>query len=195
MPLRWSRSPAKKFLKRSPINTLDGDLGADEMCMNDASHPSGSHCLRQRNDTNSWQKEQLCVLIDHTTSSTQLVLSYQDVLSLLMCIKSLPPTKQLERGVLCKVTSTDLIFIELVVTHWFVLQLPGHSQHEWRNMRTISHVSARAQCSTHLGNVDESDAVFQFHHETLWSIVKSSNNRPEAHRYWLAAKHTATFSS
>lgn len=121
MPLRWSQSTAKKFPKRSPINTLDGDLGADEMCMNDASHPGASHCLRLRNDTNSWQKEQLCVLIDHTTSSTQLVLSYQDVLSLLMCIKSLPPTKQLERGVLCKVTSTDLIFIELVVTHWFVL--------------------------------------------------------------------------
>lgn len=143
--------------KRSPINTLDGDLGADEMCMNDASHPSGSHCLRQWNDTNSWQKEQLCVLIDHTTSSTQLVLSYQDVLSLLMCIKSLPPTKQLERGVLCKVTSTDLIFIELVVTRWFALpatNFPGHSRHSEGICRHISCINARAQRSTHLANVD-----------------------------------------
>lgn len=51
--------------------------------------------------------EQLCLLIDHRTSSTQLALSYLDVLSLLECIKSLHPKKQLEEDVLLKVATTD----------------------------------------------------------------------------------------
>lgn len=53
------------------------------------------------------QNEQLCLLIDHRTSSTQLVSSYLDVLSPLECIKSLHPKKQLEEDVLLKVTTTD----------------------------------------------------------------------------------------
>lgn len=51
--------------------------------------------------------EQLCVLIDHTTSSTRLVLTYQDVLSPLVFIKSLLPSKQPEKGIRHKVTSAD----------------------------------------------------------------------------------------
>lgn len=87
-------------------------------------------CLRQRNDTNGEENEQLCVLIDHRTSSTQLGLSYQDVLSLLECIKSLHPTKQLEQDVLRKVTSSD--YIELINTHCFVLPAETFwSQHNW----------------------------------------------------------------
>lgn len=45
-------------------------------------------------------KEQLCVLIDHRTSSAQLVLSYQDVMPLLVCIKSFLPTKTAEKDIL-----------------------------------------------------------------------------------------------
>lgn len=53
------------------------------------------------------QNEQLCLLIDHRTSSTQLVLSYLGVFSLRECIKSLHPKKQLEEDVLLKVATTD----------------------------------------------------------------------------------------
>lgn len=64
---------------RSPINTLYCDLvtnnrSSENKCNSTAPHPSSSYCLRQWNDTNSLENEQLCVLIDHTTSSTQLVL-------------------------------------------------------------------------------------------------------------------------
>lgn len=107
--------------KKSPINALDGVLGtegwrgAKTLCRNNASNPNSSYCLRRRTDINSWENEQLCVLIDHRTSSTQLVLSYQDVLSLPVFIKSLLPPKQLEKDVPSKVTSTVWVLTELII--------------------------------------------------------------------------------
>lgn len=143
--LMWANVSQTKFIsctdipERSLINALDGDLGADEklkrLCKNNASHPHSGCCLRQRNDTSGEENEQLCVLIDHRTSSTQLGLSYQDVLSLLECIKSLHPTKQLEQDVLWKVAGSDDTVIELIVFDWltvlFYLQkLSGRSTAE-----------------------------------------------------------------
>lgn len=140
--LMWANVSQTKFIsctdipERSLINALDGDLGADEkpkrLCKNNASHPHSGCCLRQRNDTSGEENEQLCVLIDHRTSSTQLGLSYQDVLSLLECIKSLHPTKQLEQDVLWKVAGSDDTVIELIITHCFVLPAETfRSQHSW----------------------------------------------------------------
>lgn len=94
----------------SQVKFRFGDLcrEAQGLCETNASHPViVAAAIVGGRQKNSLEKEQLCVLIDHTTSSTQLVLSHQDVLSVLGCIKSLSPTEQLEEDVRYKVTSAD----------------------------------------------------------------------------------------
>lgn len=119
-----------------------------------------SYCLRRRNDTNSWEDEQLRVLIDHTTSSTQLVLSDQDVVSLPVFIKSLLPPKQLEKDVLTKVTSTDFsiyridnrCFVPREQTFWVSKEVVT----QWRKIVP----EIMFECTIHLRYMDD----FDHHH-------------------------------
>lgn len=96
-------------MTRIPPLGLDYDSATNNWssaseCRSAAAHPSSSYCLRQPNDANSLENEQLCVLIDHTTSSTRL----------LLCVASSRVHQEFAHTgaarvpcVLCKVTSSE----------------------------------------------------------------------------------------